>query len=489
MSSSAPKPAVESKSGHHEPTPSQRRTNSPTVAASSRMLRRQLSVNRDISRAPMCSSSSRDQVRLQRQRHQQRRHHRSHQQRDSGRFVPVKEIEDSKLGTTSSFPEEPPRASSSPASLNTKALELREKILQNQAMQPIPVPFYTGSFSFLGSAFVAGAFAGSIADLTMHPVDTINTRMKVSRGPPVRGGTLGYASHVVYSEGLFSLYRGIGATMAQALPMNAFWFVTYEGCKQQGMKYFDEAYAPAVHFCSAGLGELVSSIFYVPFDVVKTRMQLGKNPKLSSAGSVVASSNYSGTFSALKCIWRSEGVAGLYSGYRACIVSDCSVSALQFMFYEKLKKVLTKIRQDKDEDARSNSLEKVLVYKGEQETCSHLSTQKAELDSRDVFWAGAMAGSMAAFLTNPVDTMTARLMTQGQSDGSLLHLGSKQELRYGSGDLLSCARSIMKEEGAHAFMRGWFPRSVRFGALGAIQLAVYEKLRSIMGFEDDEDEY
>jgi hypothetical protein len=388
------------------------------------------------------------------------------------------------------------------------AQELREKLLRNQALHPIaPAPFYTGTFSFLGSAFVAGAMAGSMADLIMHPVDTINTRLKVSRAPTVRGGTLGYAAQTVYSEGMFSLYRGIGATMAQALPMNAFWFVTYEGCKRQGAKYVDTEYAPAVHFCSAAFGELVSSVFYVPFDVVKTRMQLGANPRLSSGGNVTSSTNYTGTFSALGTIWRSEGVAGLYSGYRACIVSDCSVSALQFMFYERLKTVLTDIREERERQERDDAAIGGALPRGGQH--SHLvgaygvrggggggggsgilcsvenstgTTFTREPDSRDVFLAGAMAGSTAAFLTNPIDTMTARLMTQGHAAGADLE---QQKLRYGSGDLLSCARSIFREEGAHAFMRGWFPRSARFGALGAIQLALYEKLKLAFGFDDD----
>ena len=94
-----------------------------------------------------------------------------------------------------------------------------------------------------------------------------------------------------------------------------------------------------------------------------------------------------------------------------------------------------------------------------------------------------MAGSTAAFLTNPIDTMTARLMTQGHS----VTVDSQQQLRYGSGDLLSCARAIFRDEGAHAFMRGWFPRSARFGALGAIQLALYEKLKLVFGFVEDDD--
>ena len=462
------------------------------VAASSRMLRRRFSVNRDLEKAPVCSSSSMSESDA---RQNMRWRRRMSRRRQDARTASERQ-QSQQQHRNQQQPKPPPH-------LHPAAKELREKLIRNQAMHPnAPVPFYTGTFSFLGSAFVAGAMAGSMADLIMHPVDTINTRLKVSRGPPVRGGTIGYTVKTVYNEGFFSLYRGIGATMAQALPMNAFWFLTYEGFKRQGTKYFDAEYAPAVHFCSAGLGELVSSVFYVPFDVVKTRMQLGANPQLSSAGNVTSSTNYTGTFSALGAIWRSEGIAGLYSGYRACIVSDCSVSALQFMFYERLKSVLTAMREERKrcdsemlgsaqhQDGQQHNLVSIRdgVIQGRlriEENCSSNSfdaSSTSEPDSRDVFLAGAMAGSTAAFLTNPIDTMTARLMTQGHAIATDCE---HRQLRYGSGDLISCARTILREEGPHAFMRGWFPRSARFGALGAIQLALYEKLKLVFGFDDD----
>ena len=327
--------------------------------------------------------------------------------------------------------------------------------------------------------------AGSMADLIMHPVDTINTRLKVSRAPPVRGGTLGYAVQTVYNEGVFSLYRGIGATMAQAVPMNAFWFVTYEGFKRQGIKHFDEEYAPAIHFCSAAFGELVSSVFYVPFDVVKTRMQLGANPQLSSAGNVSSQSNYAGTFSALGAIWRSEGISGLYSGYRACIVSDCSVSALQFMFYEKLKCALTEIRQDRKlrEEAQQDSTSvavignKMVSSRSGGLSIENGTTSAGEPDSRDVFLAGAMAGSTAAFLTNPIDTMTVTT----DDSRSLCHQDSQQQLRWEWGLTFLRPRYISRR-GCPCVHARLVSRSARFGALGAIQLALYEKLKLVFGF-------
>ena len=53
--------------------------------------------------------------------------------------------------------------------------------------------------------------------------------------------------------------------------------------------------------------------------------------------------------------------------------------------------------------------------------------------------------------------------------------------------MIECGKTIVREEGVTSLMRGWFPRTIRFGILGALTLAVYEKLRDVMGFEDDDD--
>ena len=95
--------------------------------------------------------------------------------------------------------------------------------------------------SILFNSFIAGALAGSLADLTVHPIDTINTRLKVTSGRH-KGGTFGYIGRTIYREGFGALYKGIGPTIYQTLPMNAVWFVTYEFCKQTGTEYVSPGY-------------------------------------------------------------------------------------------------------------------------------------------------------------------------------------------------------------------------------------------------------
>ena len=83
------------------------------------------------------------------------------------------------------------------------------------------------------------------------------------------------------------------------------------------------------YLAAGAMSELAASNIYTPFEVVKTRMQLG-NSWLNAVSPRV----YTGTFNAFKTILNNEGL-GLYSGYRACILTDCTYSALQFLVYEK----------------------------------------------------------------------------------------------------------------------------------------------------------
>ena len=336
------------------------------------------------------------------------------------------------------------------------------------------------SWGYLFNSFIAGALAGTLADVSVHPIDTVNTRLKVmrlpvnlSRATVTQGLWLSrswYSMNVLRpGEGFGALYRGLGPTLMQSLPMNASWFLVYEFSKQKGVSIVGEEYESVVHLCAGAFGELVSSVFYVPFDVVKTRMQLGENPSAASGGAVAANSNYRGTFHALSSIVRTEGIAGLYSGYRACIVADCSVSALQFMFYERLKSNILRKRQARH--SRNESTAGATTT-----TTTSVDSDSHQLSAHEALLAGAASASAAAFLTNPIDTLTARLMTQG--------LAGTGQARYARSGLFRCARDIVLEEGAPALMRGWIPRTLRFGVLGALTLAVYEKVKWIIGFEE-----
>ena len=134
--------------------------------------------------------------------------------------------------------------------------------------------------SILFNSFIAGALAGSLADLTVHPIDTINTRLKVTSGRH-KGGTFGYIGRTIYREGIGALYKGIGPTIYQTLPMNAVWFVTYEFCKQTGTEYVSPGYGEYFkrkRACIAYMESTVVDISIPPPSFKPVSLALSRSP-------------------------------------------------------------------------------------------------------------------------------------------------------------------------------------------------------------------
>ena len=71
----------------------------------------------------------------------------------------------------------------------------------------------------------------------------------------------------------------------------------------------------------------MAAVAACPITIVKTRMEY----------SGVGAHAYSGTLQALRSIWRTEGMAGLYAGLGPTALSQAPFSALYYMFYTRLQ--------------------------------------------------------------------------------------------------------------------------------------------------------
>lgn len=89
----------------------------------------------------------------------------------------------------------------------------------------------------------AGGIAGFCEAMSCHPLDTIKVRMQLTRtvdptsstlynGTTIRMGPIGTARNIVYNEGFFALYKGIGAVTMGIIPKIAIRFVAFERYKQ-----------------------------------------------------------------------------------------------------------------------------------------------------------------------------------------------------------------------------------------------------------------
>ena len=183
------------------------------------------------------------------------------------------------------------------------------------------------------------------------------------------------------------------------------------------------------------IAEISCSSIYHPFEVVKTRMQLGVHVPRRWVRTSVPEGNYKHVPHALYTILRSEGLHGLYSGYCANLITGCMLSSIQFMLYEE--------------------------FVGENRH-----------STKDTMLAGCLAGACAGFLTNPLDVIGTRIMVQGQGEC----LSSRKDvLGY-----RACFQELYKVEGMRGLFRGAMPRVMWCAPFSGLSFALYEYSKRVL---------
>jgi len=129
-------------------------------------------------------------------------------------------------------------------------------------------------------------------------------------------------------------------------------------------------------------------------------------------------SAYRSVYDCAKTVFRNEGLTAFYVSYPTTLCMTVPFTALQFMTYE--------------------SLSKVLNPSGSYDPYTHCG-------------AGALAGGLAAGLTTPLDVIKTLLQTRGNS--------TDVELRSARG-LFHTASIIKRRHGYGGFFRGLKPRIV-----------------------------
>ncbi|KAK4490417.1 hypothetical protein RD792_001094 [Penstemon davidsonii] len=181
---------------------------------------------------------------------------------------------------------------------------------------------------------VCGAGAGAAVSFLACPTELIKCRLQAqssmatssSGAIPVKyRGPMDVARHVLQSGGVKGLFKGLIPTLAREVPGNAAMFGVYEAFKQY--------LAGGQDTSSLGRGSLILAggvaggafwVFVYPTDVVKSVLQVDdfKNPK------------YFGSLDAVRKIFKSEGVKGLYKGFGPAMGRSVPANAACFLAYE-----------------------------------------------------------------------------------------------------------------------------------------------------------
>lgn len=349
--------------------------------------------------------------------------------------------------------------------------------------------------------WLAGAFAGLLADVFVHPIDLIRARLQTQS--LIRSGSESTAPYqsarhafrvILKEEGPRGLYKGFAAVAVGTVPGHALYFATYEISKRllyarmlphaseggetrerliQNLGFWERA---SVHFVAGFVADAAGSLTWTPMDVIKQRLQIQRDLKSSNPDSF--STKYQSSMHAFRIILRDEGVRGLYRGFWAGLMTFGPYVSLYFMFYEQFKHMLL----------HTNTLP---LFSN-----PWLLKSETELPFYTFLIGAGLSGGVSACLTCPLDVVKTRMQVQqkslqklevkamfnSSSQTATSSVAAESPVYYRS--WFHACQTILRNEGPRAFMQGVGPRALWMSMGTALTMMIYEEMKKILPYEE-----
>lgn len=272
---------------------------------------------------------------------------------------------------------------------------------------------------------MAGSCAGIAEHVCMYPIDTIKTRIQISKTPLSAVDAL----RATWAEGgMGRLMRGSLVIGAGCIPAHIAFFGTYEFAKSSLLDSQGEEHQPLRAAACGAIATVAHDAIITPTDVVKQRLQVG---------------GYSGALDCVQSTLRYEGAHAFYRSLPTTLMMSIPYMGVFAAMNESLKKLLN------IGDAGNSSLSGAPWY----------------------FFVAGLSGVVASSLTLPLDNVKTRLQTQGgQAPGDMA--------KYDG--IVSTMRIMAREEGAAGFFRGLGPRATLAMPSAAICWGTYESIRMVL---------
>jgi solute carrier family 25 folate transporter 32 len=208
---------------------------------------------------------------------------------------------------------------------------------------------------------VAGILGGLTSTIVLHPLDLLKVRFAVADGQSEVKKSYKNISNafstIVREEGFKGLYKGVIPNCLGAGTAWGLYFLFYNSAKKHMLDSSqDQHLGPLRHMAAGACAGALTTTITNPIWVVKTRLclQYGQittaaptEPTATTTTSAIRaatkehtlpeSKQYSGTWDALKKVYKYEGVTGLYRGFVPGLLG-VSHGAVQLATYEEMKK-------------------------------------------------------------------------------------------------------------------------------------------------------
>ena len=254
---------------------------------------------------------------------------------------------------------------------------------------------------------LAGGSSRCLAQAVLYPVDALRTLAQTRDG------------RTLADVGTGALVKGCGQTSLFALFTGAFQFGIYSALQPK-----------CGPLLASAAGAAGSCLVSVPQEVLKQRLVTGV---------------YKNFREAIQKIYSSEGVLGFYSAWKPTVSRNVPFVIATFSSREVLQRKIVEFKERSEEK------------KGQM-----------KLSSVDNLLIGITSALIAGILTQPIDVVKTRMMTQAASNAA----------PYKSA--FDCASSIIRTESWRKLYSGFSQRAVYMGGLWGLTFALEPKLTSYL---------
>ncbi|XP_069842167.1 mitochondrial carnitine/acylcarnitine carrier protein-like [Dendropsophus ebraccatus] len=261
--------------------------------------------------------------------------------------------------------------------------------------------------------FVSGGMGGVCLTLAGQPMDTVKVNLQIQTRP-MGGQTLQYNNTVdcfrkiVSRQGLWGLYKGMGAPLAGVTPIMAMTFFGFSLGKKLQQNHPHDILRLHQVFSAGMLAGLCAAIIVVPAERIKCLLQAQANSSLK---------RFSGPMDCAGQLFQERGIRSLYRGTVLTLLRDIPATGVYFMSYEWMKEKMTPPRGS-----------------------------VSDLSAARILLAGGVAGMCNWVVAIPMDVLKSRFQTapDGQYRGFL--------------DVL---REVLRDEGPRGLYKGFTAAMLR----------------------------
>ncbi|KAJ3391475.1 hypothetical protein HDU92_009035 [Lobulomyces angularis] len=286
-----------------------------------------------------------------------------------------------------------------------------------------------------------GAFLG--VRLLVYPSSLIKTRLQVSQLKE-RSGLIRTFFRIIRTEGPRALYQGFPTTAIGAVPAQIIYLSAYETTKLNVKKVLslskinENVYDPVANLLGGMMASLSSQSIVVPIDIVSQKLMIQQKNSIGQSTEL-----YKNGFDVIKKTIRSEGIAGLYRGFFASMLTYAPSSGIWWLTHSQVKKLFMHFDEkfNKKDNNTFNSSDNELAFSA---------------------IAGVIAGSTSAFLTNPLDVIKTRMQTINKGE-------SMKQVFY----------QIYNLDGAGGFYRGVSARMINVAPVSFLMILSYEIVKKM----------